>query len=81
MADTVKVLLSGDVNGNFSSLLNRVANVNKLNGPFDVLLCTGNFLPPAGEHKPSHNECSPGIVERQQIKVYAHLLGSGLQSL
>lgn len=45
MAGARKVLLSGDVDGKFTTLFNRVATVNKSNGPFDLLLCTGRFLP------------------------------------
>ena len=48
MAHTRKVLLCGDVNGKLSTLFNRVAAVNKSNGPFDLLLCTGAFFPEAG---------------------------------
>lgn len=44
-----KVLLSGAVQGKVSALLKRVAAVNKSNGPFDMLLCTGGFFPPGGE--------------------------------
>jgi hypothetical protein len=47
---TKKVLLSGDVQGKFQSLFNRVAAVNKSNGPFDLLLCTGSFMPKEGDH-------------------------------
>ncbi len=45
---TRKVLLSGDVLGKFQTLFKRVAAVNKSNGPFDILLCTGVFTAEAG---------------------------------
>ena len=45
----MKVLLSGDVNGKWNALFKRVAAVNKSNGPFDVLLCTGRTFADAGE--------------------------------
>ena len=44
-----KVLLSGDVHGKFNNLFKRVASVNKANGPFDFLLCTGVFTARPGE--------------------------------
>lgn len=44
-----KVLVSGDVNGNFHALYKRVAAVNKANGPFDILLCVGSFFTSAGD--------------------------------
>lgn len=45
---TKKVLLSGDIQGKFDSLYKRVAAVNKSNGPFDLLLCTGSLMPKQG---------------------------------
>ena len=47
-ADTRKVLISGDAKGNFKSLFSRVGAVNKSNGPFDLLLCTGSFFAESG---------------------------------
>ena len=44
--ETLKILVSGDVEGNFDKLLKRVAAVNKKAGPFDLLLCVGRFLGP-----------------------------------
>lgn len=39
-----KILVSGDVEGNFDQLFKRVSNVNKKSGPFSMLLCVGNFF-------------------------------------
>uniref|UniRef100_A0A1B6E6F5 Cwf19-like C-terminal domain-containing protein n=2 Tax=Clastoptera arizonana TaxID=38151 RepID=A0A1B6E6F5_9HEMI len=44
MADKQKILICGDVNGKFKHLFSRVANINKKSGPFDFLLCVGNFF-------------------------------------
>ncbi|XP_026320616.1 CWF19-like protein 1 [Hyposmocoma kahamanoa] len=44
MSDKQKTLICGDVNGNFNSLFSRVETINKKSGPFDVLLCVGNFF-------------------------------------
>ncbi|XP_036363456.1 CWF19-like protein 1 isoform X2 [Octopus sinensis] len=40
----LKLLVSGDVEGNFKTLFSRVANIQKKNGPFDLLLCVGDFF-------------------------------------
>lgn len=40
----INSLICGDVNGNFNSLFSRVESIDKKSGPFDVLLCTGNFF-------------------------------------
>ncbi|XP_063540410.1 CWF19-like protein 1 [Cydia strobilella] len=39
-----KTLFCGDVNGNYLSLFSRVETIVKKSGPFDVLLCVGNFF-------------------------------------
>lgn len=44
----VKVLLAGDCLGGFDTLFKKVAAVNKKNGPFDLLLCVGQFFEGAG---------------------------------
>jgi hypothetical protein len=44
----VKVLLAGDCLGGFSALFKKVAAVNSKNGPFDLLLCVGQFFEPGG---------------------------------
>lgn len=40
----VKVVLAGDCLGGFDALFKKVAAVNKKNGPFDLLLCVGQFF-------------------------------------
>ncbi len=45
----MKVLLSGDINGKWNALFKRVTAVNKSNGPFDILLCTGRTFADAGD--------------------------------
>ncbi|KAK4885122.1 hypothetical protein RN001_001393 [Aquatica leii] len=39
-----KILICGDVEGKFNTLFNRVDVVNGKAGPFDLLLCVGNFF-------------------------------------
>ncbi|KAF2899890.1 hypothetical protein ILUMI_06297 [Ignelater luminosus] len=44
MEEKQKILFCGDVEGKFNSLFNRVESINKKSGPFDLLLCVGNFF-------------------------------------
>lgn len=37
-------LIVGDVKGKFKSVFARIDNVNKKSGPFDLVLCVGNFF-------------------------------------
>ena len=39
-----KILVCGDVAGNLEELYKRVSAVNSKSGPFDCLLCTGEFF-------------------------------------
>jgi len=39
-----KVLVAGDVAGGLEDLFKRVGTVNSKSGPFDCLLCTGEFF-------------------------------------
>jgi len=45
MGENIKILVAGDVKGRFKELLDRVGTVNRKNGPFQMLLCVGNFFP------------------------------------
>lgn len=44
MAEKQKILISGDAEGRFDLLFSKVNTINKKNGPFDFLLCVGNFF-------------------------------------
>jgi hypothetical protein len=39
-----KILVAGDVGGNLEELYKRVSTVNAKSGPFDCLLCAGEFF-------------------------------------
>lgn len=44
MSEKQKILICGDVEGHFKQLFTKVENINKKSGPFDFLLCIGNFF-------------------------------------
>ncbi|KAI4504302.1 hypothetical protein M0802_000773 [Mischocyttarus mexicanus] len=44
MTDKQKILCCGDVKGNFKFLFTKIENINKKNGPFEFLLCVGDFF-------------------------------------
>lgn len=44
MGSPLKLLLCGDVNGQFQKLFDRVSTVNKKSGPFEMLVCVGDFF-------------------------------------
>lgn len=44
-----RILLCGDVSGRLNQLFKRVQSVNKSAGPFDAVLCVGQFFPDSSE--------------------------------
>ncbi len=53
----LKILACGDVKGQIGALLNKIENVNKKSGPFEMVLCVGKFF-----------DDSPGIYFALQFK-------------
>ncbi|KAK2645375.1 hypothetical protein Ddye_020570 [Dipteronia dyeriana] len=67
-----KILLCGDVLGRLNLLFKRVQSVNKSAGPFDALLCVGQFFPDSQENLPEF----PDFVEgRSQIPLPTYFIG------
>ncbi|CAI4231518.1 unnamed protein product [Auanema sp. JU1783] len=61
MADkSTKVLCCGDVNGKFQQLIKKVTAVNNKNGPFDILLCVGEFF---GLDQEANEEVVNGVID------------------
>lgn len=44
MSEKQKVLICGDVEGHFKFIFDKIEAINKKSGPFDFLLCIGNFF-------------------------------------
>ena len=49
----MKILACGDVKGQIGQLLKRIETVNKKAGPFDMVLCVGQFF-----NETSGNDCT-----------------------
>ncbi|VDM46490.1 unnamed protein product [Toxocara canis] len=73
-AKPTKVLVSGDVNGHFEQLIKRVVSVNKKNGPFDMLICVGEFF---GDDVQKNEEVIGGQL---QFPITTYILGPCCQS-
>ncbi|XP_068329620.1 zinc finger CCCH domain-containing protein 64-like [Pyrus communis] len=68
-----KILLSGDVSGNLKQLFKRVVSVNKsAAGPFDALLCVGQFFPYVADQLDEFNDYIEG---RAQIPLPTYFIG------
>ena len=42
--------MAGDVRGQFKQLFQRVESINKKAGPFEILLCVGDFFDASGKN-------------------------------
>jgi len=83
----IKVLVSGDVEGNVAALFKRVETVNAKAGPFEMLLCVGSFFGPGnlGWAEYKSGRCKVplpvyilGPTDPQQLISYPDLAGCEL---
>ncbi|KAI4469250.1 cwf19 cell cycle control protein [Holotrichia oblita] len=69
MEEKIKILLCGDVEGKFNALFNRVENIVKKSGHFDLVLCIGNFF---GVNNKEFEPYKRGI---KKVPVTTYILG------
>lgn len=74
MTEKQKVLMCGDVEGHFKFLFNKVDAINKKSGPFDFLLCVGNFF---GDNNAELEDYKNGI---KSISVPTYIIGANRDS-
>ncbi|GMY36305.1 zinc finger CCCH domain-containing protein 64 [Fagus crenata] len=67
-----RILLCGDVLGCLNQLFKRVSSVNKSAGPFDALLCVGQFFPDSPERL---DELSNYIEGGSEIPLPTYFIG------
>ena len=76
MTETSKILVVGDVNGQFSTFLKRLENVDKKAGPFDMGLCVGAFFSDQGQ-----DEVFKDLIEgRRRLPFPIYILGPTRQN-
>ncbi|XP_051114303.1 zinc finger CCCH domain-containing protein 64 [Andrographis paniculata] len=67
-----RILLAGDAVGRLNQLFKRVASVNKSAGPFDALLCVGQFFPDTSEQLEEFNDYIEG---RSKVPIPTYFIG------
>ncbi|KAK4432899.1 Zinc finger CCCH domain-containing protein 64 [Sesamum alatum] len=67
-----RILLCGDALGRLGQLFKRVSSVNKSAGPFDALLCVGQFFPDSAEQLEDFNDYIEG---RSKIPIPTYFIG------
>ncbi|KAF8393539.1 hypothetical protein HHK36_021783 [Tetracentron sinense] len=70
--DPPRILLCGDVLGRLNQLSKRVSSVNKSTGPFDAVLCVGQFFPDSSDRL---DELLDYIEGRSQIPLPTYFIG------
>ncbi|ESO03967.1 hypothetical protein HELRODRAFT_111895 [Helobdella robusta] len=80
----LKILICGDVNGQFSALSSKLNTLVKKSGPFDMLFCVGNFFGEDEEENLSieKNKHSFAVAtyilgpsKKEHVKYYKDLMG------
>lgn len=69
MSKPLKILVCGDVEGNFDQLFQRISSIQKKAGQFDMLLCVGDFF---GEENSQWQKYSSNSTE---VPVSTFILG------
>ncbi|KAL3535612.1 hypothetical protein ACH5RR_004073 [Cinchona calisaya] len=72
MSGPPRILLCGDVLGRLNQLCKRVSSVNKSAGPFDALLCVGQFFPDSPELLEEFNDYIEG---RSKFPIPTYFIG------
>ncbi|XP_005182434.1 CWF19-like protein 1 homolog isoform X2 [Musca domestica] len=72
MDQKIKVLVCGDVRGRFKQMFQRVESINKKAGPFEILLCVGDFF---SEDEKQNEELIAYRNGHKHIPVPTYILG------
>lgn len=65
--NSLKILVAGEVCGKFSRFFKRVSDVNVKAGPFDLLLCVGDFF---GTDAQAYDELINGTTDLPNVPTY-----------
>ncbi|KAM3927554.1 CWF19-like protein 1 [Leptodactylus fuscus] len=74
--NTLRVLACGDVYGKFDVIFNRVRQIQKKSGQFDLLLCVGSFFGTGPESEAQWQEYKSGA---KQAPIQTYVLGANNQ--
>lgn len=74
----VRVLACGDVEGRLTALFNRVQSIQKKAGPFDLLLCVGEFFGTTPEADEEWQQYKSGS---KKAPIHTYVLGAASQDV
>ncbi|GFR50327.1 hypothetical protein Agub_g12534, partial [Astrephomene gubernaculifera] len=72
---TVKILFAGAVEGDLPGLFKKVEAVNKKNGPFDALFCTGQFFGQGDDLADPNDALIAYVTGQASIPVPTYFIG------
>jgi len=61
--ESIKILACGDVKGQFSKFFKKIGNLNKKNGPFEMVLCLGQFFTASDSCEVEWKACLDGKIQ------------------
>lgn len=67
MDKAIKLLIAGSVESKYSKFIKRISDVNTKAGPFDLLLCIGDFF---GDNEKEYEEFINGSTELPSVSTY-----------
>ncbi|CAI8038792.1 CWF19-like protein 1 [Geodia barretti] len=70
----MKLLVAGDVDGNFRQLFSRAESILKKSGPFEMLLCVGSFF---GDSECSREQWQSYVEGKEKVPLPTYILGPG----
>lgn len=63
MGDQLKILVCGNVKGQFSKLFKKLNSLQKKNGPFEAVLCPGQLFSVSDSCEKEWNDCKSGQIK------------------
>eukprot|EP01012_Entosiphon_sulcatum_P004596 TRINITY_DN11860_c0_g1_i1.p1 TRINITY_DN11860_c0_g1~~TRINITY_DN11860_c0_g1_i1.p1 ORF type:complete len:603 (+),score=105.82 TRINITY_DN11860_c0_g1_i1:26-1834(+) len=77
----MKILVAGDVSGQFDKLFRRVSEVNSKSGPYDCLLCVGSFFHATNPNGAANNTSLAYLCGTQPIDVPTYFIDTGFKGV
>jgi len=75
---SLKILTCGSVNGRIAKFFKKISSINKKNGPFELVLCCGDFFDTSDDSKKEWELCQKGKLS---VDVPIYILGPSKSEL
>lgn len=69
--NNLRILVTGGIDGDFKSFFQKISKVNSKSGPFEMLICVGDFF---SKIKPELNQVWNDINQRKSLNIPSYQL-------